>query len=89
MRDSVAGFGEPQAEPFGGGAQILVIFGVLLVGLQQIVVDVLHADPGARGVQLERLELLHHQRARGVLGQRLVDAQRDLLAGRRLSGYQM
>ena len=32
-------------------------------------------------VEPEGLELLHHQRAGGVLGERLVDPDRDLLAG--------
>ena len=66
-----------------------MILGVLLVGLQQVVVDVLHADLGARPIQSERFQLLHHQRARRVLGQRLVDANRDLLPRRHLAGLQV
>ena len=89
MRDPVARLGEPQSEALRGGAQIFVIFGVLLVGLQQVVVDVLHADLGARVIESERLELLHHQRAGRVLGQRLVDTDRDLFARCHLAGFQV
>ena len=35
-------------------------------------------------VETQRLQLLHHQGAGGVLGQGLIDPQRDLLAGRHL-----
>ncbi len=87
--DTVAGFGEPEPEAGACRPQILVVFGVLLVGLQQVVIDILDACLGPGPVQPERLEFLHHQRAGGVLGQRLVDAQRDLLAGSHLAGFQM
>ena len=66
-----------------------MILGVLLVGLQQVVVDVLHAHLGAGPIEPERLQFLHHQRARRVLGQRLVDAYRDLLPRRHLAGFQV
>ena len=41
--DAVAGLGEPQAEALAAELQEQVVLGVLLVGLQQVVVDVLHA----------------------------------------------
>lgn len=57
-----------------------MVLGVLLVGLQQIVVDVLRAQLGLDAIEVERLEFLHHQGSGGVLGERLVDPDRDLLA---------
>jgi hypothetical protein len=54
----VVRFGEPQAAAAGGGAEELVAFGVAFVGLQQVVVDVLHAHVGAGPVQPDRLRLL-------------------------------
>ena len=74
VRDAVAGLGVPQPEPLTGRAQELVVFGVLAVGLQQVVVDVLHRHLGTRPVQAERLQLEHDHGAGGVLGQGLVDA---------------
>ncbi len=66
-----------------------MVLGVLLVGLQQVVVDVLHAHLGAGAIEPERLQLLHHQRARRVLGQRLVDVESDFFARRHLAGFQV
>ena len=79
MRHTVARLGEPHSESLRGGSEELVVFGVLLVGLQQVVVDVLHADLGMHLVEFQRLQLLHHQRSGGVLGQGLVDAEGNLL----------
>ena len=55
-----------------------VIVGVLEVLLQQVVIDVLRGYLGPHAVEAHRLELEHHQRAGGVLGQRLIDAKADL-----------
>jgi hypothetical protein len=66
-----------------------VIFGVLFVGLQQVVVDVLDAHLGAGAVESERFEFLHHQRAGCVLGQGLIDMDGDLFAGGHLTGLQV
>ena len=44
-----------------------------IVGLQQVVVDVLRRQLGAHAVEAHRLELEHHHRAGRVLGEGLVD----------------
>ena len=85
MRYTVARLGEPHPESLRGGSQELVVFGVLLIGLQQVVVDVLHADLGLDLVEFQRLQLLHHQRSGGVLGEGLVDAEGNFFTGRRLT----
>ena len=89
MRDAIAGLGEPEPEALAGRAQEVVVLGVLAVGLEQVVVDVLHRNLGARPVQAHRLELQHHHRAGGVLGEGLVDVQPDLLARGPLAGHQV
>ena len=58
----------------GGAGQEVVVIGVLVIGLQQVVVDILggqlHLDPR----QSEGHELQHRHRAGGVLQQGMVDA---------------
>ena len=71
----------PDAEPLAGAAQEQVIVGVLVVLLDEVVVDVLGGQFGLDAVEAHRLQLQHDQRAGGVLGQGLVDADADLLAG--------
>jgi hypothetical protein len=80
--DAVAGLGKPYPEPLAGRAEEFVVGGVLVVGLQQVVVDVLHRYFGARPVEAKGLQLEHHHRSGGVLGERLVDVQGDLVTGR-------
>jgi hypothetical protein len=72
-------------EPLAGRAQEQVIGHVPLVGLQQVVIDVLDRSLGPDPVQAERLQFEHHHRPGGVLGQRLVDPQPDLRPGRHLA----
>ena len=72
---------EYQRPNLAGRVQVGVVLGVLLVGLEQVVVDVLHRELRVGALQAQGLELLHHQRAGGVLGKRLVDPQRHLLTG--------
>jgi hypothetical protein len=50
-----------------------VVLGVLLVGLEQVVVDGLGAEFGADTCQPKGFEFLHHQGGGRVLGQRLID----------------
>jgi hypothetical protein len=80
VADAVAGLGVPDAEAAAGAAQEQVVVGVAVVRLQQVVVDVLCRQLGLDSVELHRLELEHHHGARRVLGQRVVDPDRDLFA---------
>ena len=58
-----------------------MVLRILLVGLEQVVVDVLGAEFGVDTFQPKGFKLLHHQGAGRVLGQRLIYPQRNLLAG--------
>src|SRR5699024_609531 len=79
-----------RSTPFAAGCtQKIVVFGVLAAGLKQIVVHVLDRHFGLCALQAQCLQLQHHHRARGVLGERLVDSQGDFGAGRHLAGHQM
>jgi hypothetical protein len=66
-----------------------VIVGVAKVALQQVVVHVLRGELRAHAVEPEPRELEHHHGPGGVLGERLVNAQRDLPARRHLAAEQM
>jgi hypothetical protein len=66
-----------------------VILGIFLIGLQQVVIDVVHAHLGPSAVESERLQFLHPQRARRILRQRLIDTYRDLLARCHFTRHQM
>jgi hypothetical protein len=50
MRNSVTRFGKPQTETTSSRAKEQMVLGVALVGLEQVVIDVLHADLGVRPV---------------------------------------
>ena len=80
VADAVARAAEPDAEPLAGALQEEVVVGILDIRLDQVVVDVLGRDLGLHAVQAHRFQLQHHQRAGGVLGQGLVDADADFLA---------
>ena len=54
-----------------------MIVGVQIVDLQEVVVDVLHADLGAHPIEANRLQRQHDEGAGGVLRERLVDLQGD------------
>ena len=66
-----------------------MILGVFLIGLQQVVIDVLHAHLGASPIESQRLEFLHHQRPGRILRQRLIDVYSDLFARRHLPRHQV
>ena len=85
MADAVAGPGEPDAEALAGGVQEEVVVGVAVVGLEEVVVDVLRRQLGPDPIEVHGLELEHDRGARGVLGQGLVDANADLLPRRHLA----
>jgi hypothetical protein len=67
----------------------LVVLRVLLIGLQQVVIDVLHGQVRADSVEAERLELEHDQGARRILCECLVDPDPEFVAGGELPGFQM
>jgi len=66
-----------------------VVLRVLLIGLQQVVIDVLHGQFRADAVEAERLELEHDQGARRILGESLVDPDPEFVSGSELPGLQM
>jgi hypothetical protein len=66
-----------------------MVLGILAIGLQQVVIDVLDRHVGSRPVKAERVQLEHHHGAGRVLGERLVDAQCDLVPGRHGAGDQV
>jgi hypothetical protein len=68
VRDAVAGLGEPYAEAPARAVQEEVVVGVALVGLEEVVVDVLGGELGVHAVETHRLELEHHEGAGSVLG---------------------
>jgi hypothetical protein len=57
-----------------------MIVGIAEVGLDQIVVHVLRRELSPDPIEPHRRQLQHHQGRGGVLGERLVDADRDLAA---------
>jgi len=89
MADPVARPAVPDAEAGAGGAQILVVVRVLVVELQEVVIDILGGELGAHPTETHCFQFEHHERAGSVLGQRLIDTQPDLLAGRQLAVDQM
>ena len=86
MADAGAGRGEGDAVFGGHGAQVGVVVGVAETHLQGVVVHVADGELGAHPGQSDGLELEIGHGAGGVLGQRLVDAQRDFAARDHLAG---
>jgi hypothetical protein len=66
-----------------------VVLRVLTVGLQQVVVDVLHGYFGARTIKSQRLQLKHDESSRCILGEGLIDAQTNLGPRRHLPTEQV
>jgi len=89
VADAVAGARQHDAELLRDAHQIAVIVRVFKADLNRIVVDVadgeLRADPG----DVHGFKLQISQGARGVLGERLVDADADFPAGREGAVNQM
>ncbi len=81
MRDAVSRTAEVDAVAGAGGLQVAMIVGVLVVGLQQVVVDVLGGQVDLHPLKPQGLELEHGHGPRRVLQQGVVDADGDLLAG--------
>lgn len=83
---TVARLGIPQPEPLAGRPQEQVVGHVPFVGLQQIVIHVLHRHLRAGAVQAERLQFQHHHGAGRILSELLVDPHPDLTARSHLTG---
>ncbi len=66
-----------------------MVVGVLVVGLQQVVIDVLGAQLRLHRIEAQGLEFEHCHRPGGVLQQGMVDANGDLLAGHQLAGHEV
>jgi hypothetical protein len=89
MADAVSRPAEPVTEARGGGLQKDVVVHVFVIGLQQVVIDVLHGDLGPGFSQAEGFQFKHDQGARGVLLENLIDLQADLDAGLHLARDEM
>ena len=81
--------GKPDAEALARAAQEEMVVGILVIGLDDIVVDILDADLGLHPIQVHGFELQHHQCASGVLRQRLVDADPDFLTRLHVTVHQV
>ena len=81
VADAVAGAGNPDTKLFGGRLQINVVIRGLVVDVQQVVIQIADAALGAHAGQTDGLERqVGHDRV-DVVGQRLIDLDKDLLAG--------
>src|SRR5690606_30943792 len=79
----------PDTELLARGPQKQMVVRIAEVGLEEVVIHVLRGKLGPHARHVHGLELQHHHSARGVLGEGLVDAQRDLRARPHLAINQM
>ena len=89
MADAVAGTGEPDAVLLGDGADEAVVIHVHEAVLEGVVVDVGHAALGAHARHADGLKFEIRHGAGGILGERLVDADADLLSLDRLAVHKV
>ena len=89
VADAVAGAAEADAVRGGDGLEIEVVIGVFRAHLEHVVVDVGHGQLGFHLAGPHRLEFQIRHRPRGVLRQRLVDADRRGFAGHAAAGHEM
>ena len=89
VADSVARPREPEPVARGHRLQEPVVVRVLEVDLEDVVVDVDDGRLDLDAVDLEQLELHAGHRPGGVLRERLVDAQRDLLSGHEVAALEV
>src|SRR4051812_47308455 len=80
VADAVAGTRKVRPELGGGGLQESVVIGVLEARLEHVVIDIRDRELVADALETEGLELKERQRAGGVLGQGVVDPDRDLVS---------
>src|SRR5215467_1261347 len=57
-----------------------MFFGVEVVALEQVMVDILRGDIDFHAVGTHRLKFQHHERAENILEEYLVDAEGDFLS---------
>ena len=86
MADAVAGAGEDDAELLRDRLEVGVVVGVLEADLDRVVVDVGDRELGLDAIGAHALELEVGHRAGGVLRERLVDLEGDLVPRRELAG---
>src|SRR5215210_6184575 len=81
VADAIARAAEPDAETLTGTLQEEMIIGVLVIGLDQVVIDVLDRNlcPGPR--QAHCFQFQHYQSSRGILGETLVNADANHFSG--------
>lgn len=85
MTDAVAGARVPQAKAATGALQEKMIVRVQMIDLQQVVIDILRAEFATDSIEADRFQRQHHQRSGRILGERLIDVDRDRLAWTHLS----
>jgi hypothetical protein len=81
MAHAVSGTAVPDAKLFAGAAQKQMIVGILEIGLEQVVIDVLRGELGLDSGKVHRFELKHHHGSGGILGKSLVNFKAGLLSG--------
>jgi hypothetical protein len=86
MADALTRAAEHEPEAPRRAAEEDVVVGVLVIGLDDVVVDVLGRQLGTDALEPHRLEREHHQRAGSVLGQRLIDSNGNLVVGFEAAG---
>ncbi len=74
VRHAVAGVAVVNAVSSAGRLQKLVIIGVLVVGLEEVMIDILHSQFYLDPIQPEGFKFQHGHGAGGILEQRVVDA---------------
>ena len=84
--DTVARFGEMDAEPLCSGHQEDMIVGVLVVGLEQVVVDVLGSQLDFDPVDPHGHEFQHRHGAGCILEKGMIDPDGDFAAGGQFPG---
>ena len=89
MTDTVTGTGEIDTMLIGNGLQIAVVVGIFKAGLKCIVIHIsytqLRLDSG--NTHCFKLQVSHSTGS--ILGQCLIDSQRNLTAGSHVAGQKM
>jgi hypothetical protein len=89
MADAVPWAAEPEPKSLAGALQKKVIVCVLMIGLDQILINILNGNLGLRPFQIHGFQFQHDQSAGCVLGQRLIDANSNHFSGHHIALEQM